>query len=307
MITVRSGAWRLLLPLGLVTFAAGCLTTPEQAQPASSPTELQNQVFKLQKDTSRILEKLEVLEGQLGAAEDPETNVCAEAVTRVEELSREVSALEEQFLSAQMKLDETLLQLRELRRLPGASGSSEWQPQLGGAYARRAPRDERAAEAAPTGEPDADEPAGADEAGGELAVRDGDRGAPSAAPDELFNAAYADFSRGNFDLALAGFEAAVEADPEGPIAKTAQYYIGETLLAMERYPDAVEAFDRLITAYPDGERLATAHLKKGIALFEARRTVEGAQTLQHVIETWPRSDEARIAEEYFRRKGIIQD
>ena len=73
---------------------------------------------------------------------------------------------------------------------------------------------------------------------------------------------------------------------------------------MERYADAVDAFDRVIETYPDSDLVLRARLKKGLALFEARRTAEAVQVLQALISEQPDSDEARIAEQYLKRRGV---
>ena len=272
----------------------GCATTLEAAttRPRSS-SDLQAQVFKLQKDTARILALLEEEDGR--SSVDAQA-ACAEVAARLVEIERRMGAIEEQLLATQSRIDDAVTEVRTLRRtLPYTFGRAEdttgaGHPAVpsGGA----APADTRLS----TG-PRPDEGSPAIEQGG---------GAPPvpASPEDRFNAAYADFSRGNYDLALTEFEQALRADPNGPLAATCQYFIGETLMAMSRYADAVAAFDQLISAYPDSQRVLTARLKRGIALFESRRTVEAVQALQDLINEEPDSDEARIAEEYLRRKGI---
>jgi tol-pal system protein YbgF len=129
--------------------------------------------------------------------------------------------------------------------------------------------------------------------------------AAAGSPEDLFNGAYADYSRGNYDLALSGFESTLRADPQGPLADDAQYWIGETLYAKSQYADAAAAFDKVIAGWPNGDKLAVAHLKRGLSLYEARRTAEGVAELQRVIQTWPGSDEARLARDFLKRKGAM--
>jgi TolA-binding protein len=291
------------LPLTAVVVAlvaiAGCATPLTAKRPSEADADLQQQVFKLQKDSARILRVLEELRDNRSQGGGQE-GACAEAATRVAELDRRIDVLEEQLLATQSKIDEAISGIRSLRR----SGLRDDRPPLPGVF----PRGPGEGEAAPS---DASADGTAGEESGEAGAEGGgqsDGGAPaSASPEDLFNAAYADFSRGEYESALAGFESALRMDPEGPVATTAQFYMAETLLAMERYTDAVAAYDALISQEPNSDKALTAQLKRGIALFEARRTVEGVQALQSLIENHPDSDEARIAEEYFRRKGISRD
>src|SRR5712664_2067081 len=53
--------------------------------------------------------------------------------------------------------------------------------------------------------------------------------APPPAPRELYSQAYADFARGNYDLAIAGFNEYIKAYPNTDFTDNAQYWIGECL------------------------------------------------------------------------------
>ncbi len=291
---MRSHWTSLFTLLAAVTLMAGCLPTAGAGGAApQGAADLHDQLFKLQKDSARILEKLDTLEQNRDEGSGTQA-VCAEAVTRIAELSDELRVMEEQILATQRRLDEALVQLRALKRTPPPSWLGN-EPVTPPAAATAAPG--QPGEGAETATAGATTPP----------AEGGDAGLAAASPEDLFNAAYADYSRGQLELALAGFEGALRADPEGPLADDAQYWVGETLYAMSRYVDAVAAFEHLIAAYPEGDKLARAHLKKGLSLFEGRRTAEGVQALEYVITMWPDSDEARIAREYFRRKGIIED
>ncbi len=271
--------------------ATACATPLQAARPASAESpSLEAQIFKLQKDSAKILSMLEEMRSARATGADPAT-ACAESAVRLVEVERQLQILEEQLLATQRKLDETLFEVRALRRSPGST--------LG--------RDTLAQEVPPL-----PAPGPADQAGtGDPSRPPADAGAPppvtGTEPRDLFNAAYTDFSRSSYDVALKGFTAALAADPSGPLAATSQYYVGETLLALERHADAVAAFERVITGYPESDRVLTARLRRGLALFELRRTVESVQALQEIIDQHPQSDEARIAREFFRRKGIVQD
>lgn len=283
--------WLTILATAMGALAASACAAPLQSTRPAAPESsgLDAQVFKLQKDTARILAILDEMRAatKSSTAADPAA-ACAESAARSVEIERQVHVLEEQLLATQRKLDEALIELRAIRR----SGPLDRELQAGIAP-------ETSPTVSPTPANDVSR-AGAESVPAPAAASGG-------APEELFNAAYADFSRGSYPLALKGFTGALQADPGGPLAPTAQYYVGETLLAMERYADAVAAFDRVIAAYPTSDRVMTARLKRGLALFESRRTVEAVQALQELIDERPKSDEARIAREFLKRKGIVTE
>src|ERR1051326_6580573 len=53
-------------------------------------------------------------------------------------------------------------------------------------------------------------------------------------PEQLFAAAYSDYSRGNYDLALSEFRQYVETYPSSELADNAQYWIGEILYTQKK-------------------------------------------------------------------------
>lgn len=281
------------LLIGVVTAIAllpGCMTPVKAGTTTSDASEIRDQLFKLQKDSAKIIDGLEQLHRGQGSSPE-EANLCAEAVTKIGQLQQQLEIIEEQLMATQRRLDAALGELRAQRRTPppswlGASTPGAAIPTVGTTTPGTAPV---TAPGASAGEPATPLPT------------------ETINADDLFNSAYSDYSRGRFELALAGFEGALRAHPAGPLADDSQYWIGECLSALHRYEDSVKAFDHLITAYPDSDKVPRAYLKKGIAQFEARRKAEGVQTLEYVISTWPDSDEARIAREYFRRKGILQE
>jgi tol-pal system protein YbgF len=125
-----------------------------------------------------------------------------------------------------------------------------------------------------------------------------------AAQEEAYRLAYTDYTRGSFDGALSGFQEFLRRFPSSPLAGRSQYYIGESHFSQQRYAEAAEAFTLTIENHPGSDKTAAAYLKKGLSLLALRQTARGVIQLQHVIETYPRSDEARISAERLRQLGL---
>ena len=53
-------------------------------------------------------------------------------------------------------------------------------------------------------------------------------------PSRHIQAAYLDFSKGNYPLAIAGFREFVRRFPDSPLADQAQYWVGESLFSQAR-------------------------------------------------------------------------
>ena len=62
-------------------------------------------------------------------------------------------------------------------------------------------------------------------------------------PSELFDTAYADYTKGRYALAIQGFQEYLETYPGTDLSDDARYWIGESHYAQKRYQDAIADFD----------------------------------------------------------------
>jgi tol-pal system protein YbgF len=115
------------------------------------------------------------------------------------------------------------------------------------------------------------------------------------APRELYSQAYADYARGNYDLAIQGFQEYMRTAPGSDLADNAQYWIGECLYGKQRYGDAIESWNALLRDYPSSEKLPDARVKKGMALERLGRRSQALIEYRFVIDRYPGSSAARIA------------
>jgi tol-pal system protein YbgF len=122
-------------------------------------------------------------------------------------------------------------------------------------------------------------------------------------PESLYNAAYADFSKGNYPLAISGFEEYATRFPDSDLADNAIYWIGECYFGQGKFGAAVQAFDLMLVKYPKGDRVAAANLKKGLALLEDNKVAQAIVQLKYVVATYPGSDEARVAKDKLASLG----
>ena len=116
-------------------------------------------------------------------------------------------------------------------------------------------------------------------------------------PQEVYQAAMADYSKGNLELAEDGFSLYREMDPESPRADNALYMIGECRYGRKKYTPAIEAFDDVILNYPMSDKIAAAYLKKGFALAEMKKKTEAVAALRLLVSKYPLEEEARQAQQ----------
>ncbi len=129
-------------------------------------------------------------------------------------------------------------------------------------------------------------------------------GAPVSDPETLYQTAYSDYLRGNYDLALLGFRQYLDSFPDTDLADNASYWIGECYYRQQKYSDAISEYDQVLTRWPRSDKTASAELKKGYAQIELGKKADGVQQLQKVIRDFPTSDEANLARQRLQSLGV---
>jgi tol-pal system protein YbgF len=127
---------------------------------------------------------------------------------------------------------------------------------------------------------------------------------PAAGPSELYDTAYADYTKARYALAIQGFQEYLQAYPSTDLSDNAQYWIGESHYAQKKYTDAIADFDRLLKDWPKSDKAPAALLKKGYALLELGQKAEAVVQLQYVIHEHPASEEARLARARLKTIGV---
>jgi tol-pal system protein YbgF len=127
---------------------------------------------------------------------------------------------------------------------------------------------------------------------------------PAAGPSELYDTAYADYTKGRYALAIQGFQEYLQAYPSTDLSDNAQYWIAESHYAQKKYADAIADFDRLLKEWPKSDKAPAALLKKGYALLELGQKAEAVVQLQYVIHEHPASEEARLARARLKTIGV---
>jgi len=149
----------------------------------------------------------------------------------------------------------------------------------------------------------------------------GTAGAPRSSggptPQQAYQAAYLDFSKGNYPLAVAGFREFVRRYPDAPLADQAQYWVGESLFSQARaslaagqsdkatreLEQAVQEFRRVSLNYPRGDKVPTALYKEALALLELKQPRLAQTRLQYLLDNFPQSEEAPLAKERLANLG----
>lgn len=121
--------------------------------------------------------------------------------------------------------------------------------------------------------------------------------APAIPPRDLYQQAYSDFARKNYDLSIQGFQEYLRLYRDTDLADNAQYWVGECLQAQGKYEDAVTAFNALLRDFIDSDKIPDARYKKGVALEALGRKSQAVLEYRFVVERFPNSPAARLARE----------
>ncbi|MDQ3168892.1 MAG: tol-pal system protein YbgF [Acidobacteriota bacterium] len=113
--------------------------------------------------------------------------------------------------------------------------------------------------------------------------------------ERLFDTAMNDYLGGDYQLAVAGFEAYLRTYATAPNAAQAQYYIGEALFQLTRYQEAVTAYGRVIQTYPGSTWVAEAYYKQGLSFERLKELDRARQAYDAVIKSFPDSNAAVLA------------
>jgi tol-pal system protein YbgF len=88
---------------------------------------------------------------------------------------------------------------------------------------------------------------------------------PGTSPQRMYDTSYDDYQAGRYDLAIQGFQGFVQAFPKYPQAGSALYTIGMSYYNLNKWNEARDAFQKVITDYPQaqGSVVPDAYYKLG--------------------------------------------
>jgi tol-pal system protein YbgF len=130
-------------------------------------------------------------------------------------------------------------------------------------------------------------------------------------PQDIYQAAYIDFSKGSYSLAIAGFREFLRRYPEHELGGNAQYWIGEAYLSLARgftdsgqgdkasesLEQAVQEFKKVLANYPRADKVPTALYKEALALIDLKQPALAQARLQYLVDNFPRAEETSLARE----------
>ena len=285
---------RLTLVAGAIALLAGC--APEAAAPLfredfdrlradllrveqevqGSRSTLQTEIQATDRRTVQSLTEIQRTQARLG--------------TRLDELGRETTQLQGRVDELRQRIDTLALQF-ETVGMPPARGS------------------------APSGAPPA-APAQPPAVGTQPPAAGAQRPAtPGTQGSDLYQTAYIDFTRGQYNLAAAAFREYIRLFPNTPLAEKAQFWVGESHFSLARahqakgeadravqeFERAVQEFRKVAVTYPRGDRVPAALYKEALALVELGQVPLAEARLQFLVDQFPSTEEGAQARDQLAR------
>lgn len=115
-------------------------------------------------------------------------------------------------------------------------------------------------------------------------------------PSQLYENAFLDVRKGNYELAIAQFRDVLEYFGRTEYAPNARYWIGECWYSLEQYDSAIVEFDILAAGYPNSDRLPTALYKMGRCYEEKGMPRRAREYYERVVNEFSSSLEAKPAQ-----------
>ena len=124
---------------------------------------------------------------------------------------------------------------------------------------------------------------------------------PGISPQRMYDTAWADYTNGQWALAIQGFATYLTTFPRSEFADDAQFYIGQTHYADGAFREAVSAFEQVLLNYPDGDIVPEASYKRGLALDRLGETDRAQQAFELVVQNYPENTMATLAQQALDR------
>ena len=127
--------------------------------------------------------------------------------------------------------------------------------------------------------------------------------AAGVSPQRIYDTAWADYTNGQWALAVQGFETYIKTFPRSELTDDAAFYVGQTYFAEGKFPEAVGAFEQVLLNYPDGDIVPEASYKRGLALDRLGEPDRARQAFELVVTNYPDSMMATLAQQSLDRLG----
>lgn len=121
---------------------------------------------------------------------------------------------------------------------------------------------------------------------------------PNVSPTNAWNAAWNDYTGGQYDLAIQGFEFYIRTfGPTNTRSDDAQLGIGNSYYALGNYREAAAAYQKVIAEYAQGDMVPQAYYKLGLSHEGLKQPELARRAYETVIKEHPGTPDASLAKQ----------
>jgi tol-pal system protein YbgF len=254
---------------------------------AQGSIDLVNQIQALQSQVQALQGQVEELRHQLGEAQGRAKDQYIDLDSRIGRIEGRSGAGAVAPAAAGASQDPGLSDI-ELGASPPPDAST-----LSPADTSLAPPDDSARSQADTsgtsaiGSPATSLPSAAD-----LPAPPADPEAEKRAYDEAFSA----LKDGRYAESARRFQSFIDQYPNTDLTGNAYYWLGESYYVTQNYRVALDTFNTLLSRFPQNQKAPDALLKTGYCQYELKQWDAAESTLNSVVETYPNTTVARLAQ-----------
>ncbi|MGF1548736.1 MAG: tol-pal system protein YbgF [Thiotrichales bacterium] len=106
---------------------------------------------------------------------------------------------------------------------------------------------------------------------------------------------------GQYDSAAQSFLLFIQQFPSSGLVANAQYWLGEAYYGSGSYAKAVSEFEKVRSVHPSSPKIPDASLKLGYSYYELKQWSNARQVLNEIVQNFPGSTVAKLADERLRR------
>jgi len=119
-----------------------------------------------------------------------------------------------------------------------------------------------------------------------------------------YKAAFNLLKVGKYEEAILAYSDFLRKFPGGKYAPNAQYWLGEANYVTRQFPAAIVEFRKVVSQYPQSRKLPDAMLKIGYIHYELNEPDTARQILAELIQKYPGTTAARLAENRLQRMKL---
>jgi tol-pal system protein YbgF len=239
---------------------------------------LQEQQQQLQQMMGALAESLKTVSTKLDDQTAANRKAFADQKLQVDNVADGVRVLREKADDTNVRLSTVSQELEAVRQAMSSAPSAQVPAPVTGA------------------EPGAGEPGAAPTAAAPVPTTP-PGSAPFISPQRMYDNAYSDYTGGQYDIAIQGFNAYIASFPKSDKADDAQLNIGNAYYTAGKYREAAEAFQKVITNYSNSDSVPAAFYKLGLTYTDLKQPDLARRAFETVTQKYPAAPEAFMAKQ----------